>query len=417
MGDIPKSSRRRFGDIFTTEDDIHRDYVGVGKNFFSQFAKPEEKYEYVMKEHNVDRTKKNADYERHKKLALVKEDTMKKTTLLRKVLAKRILTPEEKKKMQDLSKKDEDETINRDEEQELRALREIEVVHKKDLDAKEAFSGLRNIYYYKDAFKTLTAGSTFVEWNNTVTKSAEVEKQDIKVSIAVVDGDILDKVSELQGRGLNPMIALCGSRLTPGNRWELGLPGLEEDIFYRSSACIAYADNVCTGFYPLMDNAVLYAPKIMLFKKSEAQDYAMLGDNQKVFFSMLVYAPEYMPEGTETLSKEVDEIGTRKDSPGKSPFDRLLVKFRNIFQTALYHGHDSIVMNPVGLGLPGNYPVGSVCEAFKTVLFGPKRSFYQKIKRVVMVLPHPGVLSGDKELISRGCDIYRRSLHGIQKDD
>lgn len=390
--------RQRGSNLFTSEEDSHRDFVSDGPgNFFSEFKKPEKTYEYVVKEAEIDRTKHDPKYQEHLQLMAVRTHTIDKNNILLRLLAKRYLTDREKARMAELNVLSDNDKINRDQERELQTLRDIELRLDGDINMQQLFRGLKDIYYYTDARHKLRPGTQFTEFNQLITKSHEPENiidsidEDAKhLTIIVSTGDLLTECIKAQTKGLKPVVGLCGSRLCPGGQWEQGIMGIEEEIYYRSSVSVAYSNEICGGFYILQDEATLYAPKILLYKKPASEKFELLNDSSKAFFGLITYAPEYLPEDSTVLSEDQKEM--------------LKNKFRNLIQTALYWGHDCIVMNPFGMGPPGNYPAAEVTAIFKRVIFAKKHKFYARLKRVIIVFPHQR---------SQAYQVYNRDLNGI----
>ncbi len=400
----PKQQQRRRGDTFASEEDTHRDFVRDGPgNFFNEFKQKEKTYEYSVKEKDIDKTKHDEKYQKHLMLMKVYSDTVGKNNILVRLLTKRPLNPVERARVAELVAKEEDESINRDEERELQQLRDLDLKGGEDMNMQQVFRGLRSIYYYMGARRVLRPAEKYKEWNGEVTSSHEPANaleiagtdEAKRLSIAVVAGDLLGEFVKVQAKGMKPAIVLCGSRLCPGGVWEQGALGIEEEIYYRSSANIAYSDEIRGGFYILQDDAVLYAPKILLYKEAASSDFARMNDKSKAFFSLLTYAPEHLPEGTVELTEEQREL--------------LKSKFRNAIQTALYWGHDSIIMNPFGEGMPGNYPAAEVTEIFKHVIFAKKHMFCTRLKRVIIVFPPTATRSP-------AYGTYVRELHGVSHE-
>lgn len=405
MSSQKKSTRGQFNGMFgNTENDLHRDFVNEGHgNFFAEFRKKD--FEYTVKEASIDKTKHDEDHQKHLRLMKVYADTVGKNNILIKLLRKRRLTPDESKELIELRSKEADDTINRDEELRMQQLIDIELCNSEDINTQEIFRGLESIYYYVDAGKKLRPGNVYREFNQTETKSKEpvdildTIKQDSyanRVIIVVTSGDLLTECVKYQNKDLKPVVVLCGSKLSPGGDWDKGRMGVEEEIYYRTSANMAASLEIQTGFYILRDDALLYAPRILLYKETDSTDFARMNDKSKAFFSMITYAPEY-------LSDDVKREFTDEQE------ETLKTKFRNAIQTALYWGHDSLVMTPFGYGQPGNYDAADVVRVFKHVIFAKKHMYYKRLKRVLFVFPSPKSNTPDYHT-------YHKGLHGISHE-
>jgi hypothetical protein len=383
--------------MFNTEEDVHKKFVNDAdpNKFFDEFTVP-----YTVPEDTIDRTKHDAKFQERHNLLEVYKSTRDKNSIITKILKKRVLTPAEKARKVELEKKDHDDVINEEEEKELDCLDQLELKSDADINAKEIFSNLPKIYYYKDARKWLKEGLSFDEWNGEKTKSKEpIDALEIakdenakRLVMHVKCGDALTELIKLKNDGLNPVLAVCGSRIAPGGGWDQGLLGTEEEIFYRSTASLAFSNEIIGGFYALQDDAVLFAPRIMLYKDSAKNGFKIMNDANKEFFSLITYAPEYLPEDTKELNDQKK--------------DMLINKLRNVIRTALYWGYNSIVFTPVGDGPPANYPPQCVVDVIKHVIFAKKHMFCTRLKRVAFVFPenpHNNV----------SVTIYRNNLHGV----
>jgi hypothetical protein len=382
-------SRRRdyAANMFVPEDDIHKKFAG--EQFFSEFkAKEPKKYEYTTPEKGIDRTKKTAEYTAHLEMMKVYNDTQKRNNVLRNLMRRRQLTEVEKNRMKVLQQKDKDDTILDDEIRELKLLGDIQIKHEEDIRMQQTFLGINKVHYYMGARNMLKRGSSAAEWDGEVTHSREGEGGDRHAVIAVGIGELLDEYMRQKGKGMNPLLIVCGDRLNPGGQWEKGVRGVEEDLFYIGSAGVAFGTDICIGFYPLQDDAVIYAPKILQYRQSATQ-LDIEKKQELAFFSTLIYAPQYLAEGTSELDEEQQDI--------------LKAKFRNAIQTALYWGHDSIIFTPFGDGHPGNYPAEYVTSIFKHIFFGKKQAYNTKLKRVTFIFSSAG----------RTQQIYQRELHNV----
>lgn len=401
----------------STEEDIYRNQA-FESTFGAQFFKPfsDKSYEYQVKESTIDRKKHDPKYQERQKLMKTYEDTLRRNNILVALMRKRPLNPAETKAKRLLEAKLADDSINEEEERELKALRVVELHSEDDRNAQEIFRGINDIHYYLEARKFLKAGMRALEWDKSVTMSMETLEVDEtkRCTTAVIHGDLIVESTNQLTKGFKPLVVCWGSRLSPGSNWDKGVVGIEEELFFRSSASVAFTDDITGGFYPLKDEGLLFARKIFAYRSPYSQSFELLKDQKKTFFSLALCSPEHLSPECKELTEEQEE--------------RLKAKLRNVFQTALYWGFDSIIMTPIGAGAPFNYPAESVTNIYKYVLFGKKNQFCHRFKRitfvsadpasdatVLAVLPQAERILKTEEIMrrERTFEFYKRELNGM----
>jgi uncharacterized protein (TIGR02452 family) len=261
----------------------------------------------------------------------------------------------------------------------------------KESKLKGFIEGIHRCYHYKNAHKILTSGTAFEEWNGVMSTSKEValnEAAPRQASIAVFEFDYLDYANQLKARGLNPLVMISSSKLQPGGDWEKGTENLEELLWYRSSIGVANDREINDGFYPLRNESVLYNPKVMIFRHSKENDYKVYEGDQLPFFV-----------GIATVSGAIS--GQDDDKRSGIPEFKTLVymeKLKNIFQLALFHGHDSLILTPLGCYNDGIDPEKAV-QLYINVIFDPVTKFYLRFQNIVICVP-PALLPTVTEKIS-----------------
>lgn len=109
-------------------------------------------------------------------------------------------------------------------------------------------------------------------------------------------------------------------------------------------------------FYPLEKNEVLYTPNVTTFKNS---NYQKLNGNDYYSASFIASAAICRPR---TIGKNTESPNC--DYYNQESYEWMEYKIEQIFQTAYYHKHDSMVMGAFGCGAYGN-PSYRVAEIFK----------------------------------------------------
>lgn len=361
----------------STEEDFYRNQASeslFNKTFFDEFGK--RNYEYTMNENTIDRQKHDPQFVERAKLMKHQKGIVKSNEILFDILNRRELTSDEMRRKQELDQKLANDTIKDNEEAELAALKRIGLFSSKDKNAKITFNGLNGFHYYVGARKNLKQGCSFSETDGTQTRSleqplpAEINEKQRCVTF-VVEGDLIGEENIQREKGLNPLIVCWGSRMACGGNWDKGCIGTEEELFLRSSCSIAFTDRVVVGYYPMQDDAVLLARKVFIYREPYSKEFKTMDSAKLTFVSLALCSTEYLSAENKELSEDQGEM--------------LKAKLRNVLQTALYWGYDSIVMNLIGIGAPYNYPAEATAAIYKHVMFGEKAQFFRKFKRITFV--------------------------------
>ena len=385
---------RRKEQMRETTDDLVRDVTNAA--FKHKDDMSTRRYEYVTVEQAAPAGGSDEKFARRLKMREIYKDAVGRCATLDQLIAKRQLAPAEQAKLAELEQKkklyEQDKTnhtwsyADDNEYDELRKL---------DLTPNEArmkvfTEGVHRSYHYKNAHKVLLQGVTFEEWNGNISTSKETpinEAAPKQASIAVFEFDYVDYANQLKTRGLNPLVMVSGSKLQPGGDWEKGAENLEETLWYRSTMGVANDREINDGFYPLRNESVIYNPKVMVFRHSKDADYQPYKDRLPSFISVA------------TVSGAISGQDDDKRS-GLPEFKTLIYmeKLRNVFQLALFHGHDSLVLTPLGCYNDGVDPE-KACQLFINVIFDPAYKFYLKFQNIVVCVP-PNLLPVTTEKIS-----------------
>lgn len=353
-------------------------------------------------------------------------DEMSELKNLRRLSSKRALQINEKKKYEELVKGENGLTYKED--LELDHLYSIRFSNDAEKEFKRLINGLDKIYYYKDACPRLSSAmlnqNRFLEWNKTQTKSKETRwtgdllKKASSVMIVVNKEDLVE-FTKKQNRTSNPVLVNSASHINPGGSWEKGEEGSEESLFYRSSYELSLnGDEISDGFYPLVENATIYSPKIMIYKFGRDRKYASVPKSVPTMLSVIAcclpHTVEYKIKDKTKASPLYKKILTDKCSGIYKK------KIKNILQTALYWGHDSVVFDSFGCAVLDEkdkrcslLPPKHCANLFKEIIFDDQYMFYKKFKYIIFCI---GILNVSKLPIPSGTNdpnllIYQNELN------
>lgn len=205
--------------------------------------------------------------------------------------------------------------------------------------------------------------------------------------ITVVNADTLDEVmrilnssdnkEELNDKDsipLSPMILNMASDFKPGGGVEKGSTAQEEVIFRRTSASYTHPK----WWYPLENNEAIYSPEILIVKDS---NYKLLREeNQRSSACIAVPGlrkPRVIDHYDETLKRRVSFYYNDEER------EIMRVKIEGIFQVAIKHRHNVLVLGALGCGVFGN-PPEEVAKIFKEMinLYG---RYFRKISFAILV--------------------------------
>ena len=390
---------RRKGVIMRhTQHDIIRD------NARSNFRKngTQNEYNYDRAKYNeveeLDTTASDYYFNKSKFLLKVKHNTKDKNDFLRTVLSRRSLNKDEEKRFGLLSKKELSQrgksSLTCGEEKELYELKRVRFAHSSHREQQLKMKGLNEIYFYKDASIALKKPS-HIEYNGARTCSKEkritVSNVDTVpvVSVIVSREDSVDFTVNIRRKKNNAVLVNCASHLCPGASWEKGEEGYEESIFYRSSYELSInGEGVSDGFYPLIEESTLYSPKVMVYKFGRNHKYAQKPQTTHPDFIPIIAAcglhnPEY-----KKIKKRKDgkiEYSVNKNLLSKKHAILYKDKIKNILQTAIYWGHDTVIFNSFGCVEKG-HPAKHCASLFKEVIFDEKNKYYKKIIKIIFCI-------------------------------
>lgn len=192
-------------------------------------------------------------------------------------------------------------------------------------------------------------------------KSKEYEKEDIIVE----NEDCLVLAKKLLDNGLKPAVLNMASNFMPGGGVLKGSGAQEENLFRRTNlfqSLYRYL-NIGTEFdierdekhsYPLNDNyGGIYSKNVVVFRNTENENYDFL--SKPFLIDVISVAAIRKPKYNKNLELSEEDIIKEKN------------KIRTIFNIALKHGNDSLVLGAFG------------CGAFKTPPKAMAKCFHEVI--------------------------------------
>lgn len=179
---------------------------------------------------------------------------------------------------------------------------------------------------------------------NSIKYSEDLNSQKKSIEnciIGVVQQDSIDAGHILLKHGLRPVVLNMCDHARPGGNVVAGTRTQEEDLFRRSN----YNCTLNTSFYPLKDVDTVYSPIVTVFKD--------INYNRISPFNLSFIAAPSVNNPGNTLNKN----------------DFLLMqrKIKMLFEVALKHNHDSIVLSAWGCGA-FRCPPNEIANLFKNAI-------------------------------------------------
>lgn len=204
-----------------------------------------------------------------------------------------------------------------------------------------------------------------------------------ETDIKVVNNDCLYEALNLIEKGLKPCVLNMASFITPGGGVTRGSSAQEENIFRRTNIYKSlyqfhhigddYGVEQKEERYPLEQNfGGIYTPSVTVFKASEDVNYRML-DNPFLVSVISVPAVKKPP------------LDNGKIVPWA--IDMIKNKIRQIFDIALEHGHDTLVLSAFGCGAYGTPPEQMAKFFYDTINSKRYKGAFKVIRFAIIDLP------------------------------
>jgi uncharacterized protein (TIGR02452 family) len=385
-------SSKEAADLSKTENDY---YKKEGEKVFrssDEETKRSCRYEYTTSE-KFAQGGTDAVFKRKNKMKTIIKDTVFRCEILERLLNKRKLTTTEEQELKELKAKKDANRADYDEDVRYEELVKIKITSNEQ-EFFEFIKGITKCLYYKDAFRVLLPGNSYREWNLDVSKSREPANiletcQTAKhASIAVFNQDPIDYATKLKKDPFkqNPVIVIDCSRMGPGGSWERGDEGIEEQAFLRTTISLAIDKEINDHFYPLKNEAVLYAPKNMVFRNNRDTDYQTISENKNPEFQSFILCSGVVVKQTQISGDNVS-ADTNNDRNEQEVY---MEKIKNCMAAALFNGHDSIIFTALGCYTYGK-DFDECADAFLYAIFDPTTMYYRRFKSIIFCVP-PNIL-------------------------
>ena len=201
--------------------------------------------------------------------------------------------------------------------------------------------------------------------------------------VKVVNNDCLYEALNLIGNGLNPCVLNMASFITPGGGVTRGSSAQEENIFRRTNIYKSlfqfhyvgdeYGVKQREERYPLEHNfGGIYTPCVTVFKGSDDVDYKLLDNPYLVNVVSVPAVKNPRVENGKIVPWAVDIIKN---------------KIRQIFDIALEHKHDSLVLSAFGCGAYGTPPEQMAKFFYDTINSTKYKGAFKVIRFAIINLP------------------------------
>eukprot|EP01125_Pyxidicula_operculata_P015520 TRINITY_DN5274_c0_g1_i3.p1 TRINITY_DN5274_c0_g1~~TRINITY_DN5274_c0_g1_i3.p1 ORF type:complete len:391 (-),score=52.53 TRINITY_DN5274_c0_g1_i3:145-1143(-) len=216
---------------------------------------------------------------------------------------------------------------------------------------------LRGKYYLPDGRSVnLNKKSMLKSANDTVMHASDF-KYDIHTTskeatkIQLIEGDILNAtIWAKRYYKCNPVCLNMASSSNPGGGYQRGAGAQEENLHRRTNlfACLEDPYQMVSKrewSYPIPELGGIYTPNATVLRGSEEDGYPFLETPEEIsFVGVGAYKNPSIEEG---------EKGLRM---GRKEAENTLKKIKAIFNIALHHGHDAVVLGALGCGAYENPP-------------------------------------------------------------
>jgi uncharacterized protein (TIGR02452 family) len=173
--------------------------------------------------------------------------------------------------------------------------------------------------------------------------------------VSVVHEDTLDATLRLITSGVSarPLVLNMADDARPGGCVAVG-GGMQEESLFRRTNLHAH---LLPRLYPIASDEAVYSPDVVLCRHGEGHGYRLLASDQMPRIGVVSCPGVAMP----ALSPDARSFAHPADR------DALRAKVRVIFEVAVLHGHDALVLGALGCGAFG-CPPDDVARVFKEEL-------------------------------------------------
>jgi len=233
-------------------------------------------------------------------------------------------------------------------------------------DLKKRFSdklGTTSILY--------TPTQTIEHASNNAAIPAPVPVPEIVTEIEVYTTDTLFCAGKMVAAQLNPLVLNFASERKAGGGWINGALAQEECLFYRSTYGLSMDplfNTQAKSFYPIPPNACIYSPNVLVIRDV----------NYNVYEYEDCYTVSFVAAAA-IRHPILTSVGTLNDKDTKHTKE----KMRLIYDIALKHGHDSLLLGAWGSGVFEN-PPKHMAELFQSTL--NESAYKNRFKKVAFAV-------------------------------
>lgn len=176
--------------------------------------------------------------------------------------------------------------------------------------------------------------------------------------IEVIKEDTLNATKILQENGFNPLTLNMACQWGPGGGWLKGSGAQEESLFYRS----VYYQTLDPCLYPIKLGEAIYSPNVTIFRDDQLDEL----EKEKCWKANFVAAAAI----SYPYILQIDKVKVKD-------IELTYKKMNLIFEIAIHHNHDSLVLSAFGCGAYNNNT--KVIIKIFNFLISKYRKFFRRI--------------------------------------
>jgi uncharacterized protein (TIGR02452 family) len=190
-------------------------------------------------------------------------------------------------------------------------------------------------------------------------------------AVSVVHEDTLDATLRLIASGTcsRPLVLNMADDVRPGGCVAAG-GGMQEESLFRRTNLHAH---LLPSLYPIACDEAVYSPDVIVCRRGESEGYRLLDPGHMPSIGVVSCPGVAMP----ALSQDSRSFAHESDR------EALRAKVRAIFEVAVMHGHDAMVLGALGCGAFG-CPPDDVAAVFKEEL--ERASVHGVVREVVFAI-------------------------------
>jgi hypothetical protein len=180
------------------------------------------------------------------------------------------------------------------------------------------------------------------------TLSHRASRAKYRTVVNVLNASPLSETMIRNKRNIPTAYVCTGSQIIPGGNADQGIKTNESVVYYSSSyhLCLEQAKMA----YPLTTSQILVMPNILVFKDHSKHKYPMLppANGQKI---SIIMSPGVYRPSTNLKNQDKYMVDSRLYNPNArySNTKQITDRFHAIFETALFFGYDTVVLDDQGI--------------------------------------------------------------------